>query len=82
MKLYDKLSYEQILALQIMHNEPNMEASSIAKEADCSWDELFVLAEMKLIDIGVNRIKDNQIHPKINTNGLLTLIASKMDGVL
>lgn len=69
----DNLGYEQLLALKIMRDTPDMKGSEIAKKADCSWDELFSMSEMGLIELGMNRINKHQTHPIITPEGLKVL---------
>jgi len=64
------LGYEQLLALKIMRDHPNKEASVIAKDADCSWDELLAMAQRGLIDLGINRLETNKVHPIITLDGV------------
>lgn len=63
------LGYEQMRALTILAATPNLEGSSLCKQADCSWDELFQLAEKGLIDIGEERLFEKQLHPQLTNAG-------------
>lgn len=76
------LGYEQLLALRIIRDMPNMEGSVIAKKADCSWNELCDLAKRGLIDLGMNRIKSNQIHPTLTNNGLAELNKAEAENII
>lgn len=76
------LSFEQLLALKIMRDTPDMEASDIAKAADCSWDELFDLSARGLVDKGMERLLPNHVHPFITDLGLNTLSQAEASGVI
>lgn len=65
MELLNRLSYEQIRALRILIQKPDIEGSALCAEADCSWGEMFDLAEMGLIDAGMERLQPNMLHPVI-----------------
>lgn len=74
------LGYEQLLALRFMRDKPDVEASTIAKECDCSWDELFALVGKGLADMGSERIAPKQMHPCITDKGLAVVSwAEKQD---
>jgi hypothetical protein len=68
-----KLGYEQLEALRVMRDNPGKEGSEICREVDCSFDELFSLASAGLIDPGMGRVKDRQVHPVITKAGLTAL---------
>ncbi len=70
---YMELSYEQLILLRFMRDEPGSELSALCKLADCSWDEAFDMATNNLIDAGKERLLVNQYHPLINDYGLRTL---------
>jgi len=72
-----ELGYEQFLALLMIKDLPDMEGSEIAKKADCSWDELFQLSEIGFIDLGMDRIKPNQVHPIITELGKQFIIKNE-----
>ena len=74
------LCYEQYRALQILRDTPNLEGSAIAKQAECSWDELFELKILKLINLGIGRIKHEQVHPVIENNGLQVVTEAEKEG--
>lgn len=63
------LGYEQIKALRILSDEPNIEGSALCAKADCSFEELFVLADNGLIDIGNQRLQEFRLHPVITEAG-------------
>lgn len=67
------LGYEQLIALKIIRDIPDMEGSEICKLAGCSFDELFDLHKNKLIDVGMNRLKKYQVNPIITESGLLAV---------
>jgi hypothetical protein len=80
--LYDNLGYEQLRALQVMRDTPDKEASVIAKEADCSWAELFALADRGLAEKGMERLSPKRVHPTITDAGKAVVTAAEADGVL
>jgi hypothetical protein len=82
MRKIDGLGYEQIIALRVIRDTPNMEGSAICKEADCSFDELFALAKDSLIDLGVDRIKPNALHPTLTDDGIEALSDAERRGVV
>lgn len=67
------IGYEQIVALKLMRDIPNLEGSVIARKADCSWDELFDLSKMGLIELGLDRIQLKRMHPLIKAAGLIAI---------
>ena len=73
MAKYNDLGYEQLLALRVMRDSPDLEGSTICKKADCSWDELFWLSKNGLIEAGIERFHLKQTHPKITNAGLAVL---------
>ncbi len=75
------LGYEQYVALRIMRDEPNLEASVIAKNADCSWNELYALEKRGLIDLGAN-VELKQLHPTITATGLKSLEKAEQDDII
>ena len=76
------LGFEQLLALRIMRDLPDIEASVIAKDADCSWDELFAMAQEGLIDLGLNRIEPNAAHPIITSDGIKAVQQAELEGLI
>ncbi len=66
-----RLGYEQRKALQILRDTPDLELSALAKAADASWEELFQLGMMGLIDLGDERLSPQQFHPVLTAVGLL-----------
>ena len=76
------LGYEQLRALQIMRDTPDLEASIIASKADCSWDELFNLFKMKLMTDGLGRIHDKQVHPELTILGNMTLLDAEIQKII
>lgn len=82
MAKYDGLGYEQLLALRLMRDKPNMELSIIAKEVDCSWDELIALTKIGLAESGLNRIHEKEVHPIITDAGLAILADAETDDII
>ncbi len=78
----DGLGYEQLLALRIMRDAPNQEASAITKTADCLFEELFRLSERGLIDLGMERLEPNRVHPVITEKGRAAVSAAEGGGVI
>jgi hypothetical protein len=80
------LGYEQLCALRILRDPiaftPNIEASDLAKEADCSWEELYQLAELDLIKMGEGRVAALACHPVITLQGLAALETAEKEGTL
>ena len=72
-----ELGYEQIIALQIINDKPDTEGSKICKMADCSFEELYSLADYSFIDIGNERLKPFAVHPIITEAGKLALAESQ-----
>lgn len=69
MSLIDNLGYEQLRALAILNKMPDIEGSALCKQADCSWDEMFTLAELGLINIGEERLAPKQLNPTLTDQG-------------
>ena len=69
--MIDELGYEQLKALRILSEKPDVEGTVLCKEADCSWGEMFDLAERGLIDVGADRLKPNCLHPTMTEAGRL-----------
>lgn len=69
MGLIANLGYEQIKALRILATTPDIEGSALCTQADCSWDEMFHMAEAGLIDHGADRIAPQRMHPTITDLG-------------
>jgi hypothetical protein len=67
--LISNLGYEQIRALQILRDTPDIEGSALCKQADCSFDELFKLGTAGLLDLGMGRVSANQVHPRLTETG-------------
>jgi hypothetical protein len=67
--MLSKLGYEQLKALEILAAGADIEASVLAKRADCSWNELLHLGKWGLIDLGMERVEPNSAHPKITDIG-------------
>lgn len=63
------LGYEQIRALKVLRDKPDIEGSALCSEADCSWAEMFQLGERGLIDPGMARVAPKQFHPVITDAG-------------
>lgn len=63
------LGYEQIRALQILRDKPDIEASALCAEADCSFGELFGLGVAGLIDPGMERLERYQANPTLTAAG-------------
>jgi len=76
------LGYEQLKALQLMRDIPDLEASAIAAKVDCSWDELFSLSSKGLISLGIDRIKQYQVHPTITDEGLGAVTKSESENII
>jgi hypothetical protein len=69
MSLIDNLGYEQLKALAVLNKTPDIEGTALCKQADCSWDEMFKLAEAGLIDIGEARLAPKQLNPTLTDKG-------------
>lgn len=82
MSLIEKLGYEQIVALSMMLAIPDMEGSEICKAVDCSFEELYSLANAGLIDIGSERLKQFAVHPIITDTGKKALDEAKEAGII
>ena len=76
------LGYEQLLALRIIRDHPDKEGSVIAKDADCSWDELFAMAQKGLIDLGLSRLEPNATHPIITSDGIEAVQQAELEGLI
>lgn len=76
------LGYEQIVAMRIMRDRPDQEASAIAKAADCAWLELYELAERGFIDVGMNRLIERSLHPTLTEKGRSAVAAAEAEGIL
>ena len=76
----ESMGYEQLMALRIISETPDMEGSEICKAADCSFDELHSLAHAGLIDIGSERIKQFAVHPVLTDTGHAALTALNKAG--
>lgn len=74
--------YEALLALQKMRDEPNLEASVIAKACECSWDELLEMAKSGYIDLGMERLEQKMVHPVILPAGLDEVAHAEEDGII
>jgi len=77
-----KLGYEQLVALSVMLNTPDMEGSKICKAADCSFEELYLLANDGLIHIGSERLKPFTVHPTLTDAGKAALDEAKEAGII
>ena len=73
MSKIEGLGYEQLLALRVLRDKPDTEASAVCKETGCSFEELFALADKGLIDIGEERLMPEALHPTVTNEGLATL---------
>ena len=74
--IVEMLGYEQILLLKhLEENAEPIEGSALCKKVDCSWDEMYSLADMKLIDLGVGRIDCDALHPVITPLGRVAVTA-------
>jgi hypothetical protein len=69
MKLIENLGYEQLKALKLLSETPDIEGTALCSKADCSWHEMFSLAESGLIDAGAGRIEPQQMHPQLTKLG-------------
>jgi len=76
------LGYEQFIALRVIRDTPDMEGADICKKADCSFDELFSLASLDLIDIGSERLQAFMTHPTITAKGILVLLEAEASGIV
>ena len=81
-KVEPNLGYEQLRALRIMRDSPNKEATVIAKEADCSWSELFELCALDLVAMGRERINAKESHPTLSYKGRILLAEAELQGLL
>ena len=75
MGLLDSLGYEQRKALKLLAEKPGIEGSRLCSEADCSWDEMFQLAEYGLIEAGADRITPQRMHPLLTDLGRQAIAA-------
>ena len=82
MSALENITYEQIIALRVMRDTPDMEGSEICKAADCSFEELHKLAEAGLVDIGSERIKPLTVHPTLTDTGKTALDEAKETGII
>jgi hypothetical protein len=73
MSMLDNLGYEQLRALAILGKTPDLSGTDLCSRADCSWDEMFTMAERGLLDIGEERLAPNQLHPTLTDLGRETL---------
>jgi hypothetical protein len=73
MSILDTLGYEQLRALAILNKTPDLSGVDLCSRADCSWDEMFTMAELGLIDMGEERIAPKQLHPTLTDLGKETL---------
>lgn len=78
MSRLNNLGYEQIKALKILKEDPDMEATELCRRADCSWDELFDLAQRDLINGGADRLVPKRMHPTITPEGEAALQEAKV----
>lgn len=78
----DGLGYEQLLALKVMRNAPDMEGSAICKDAGCSFQELYGLEQKGLINIGDERLKPKALHPTITAEGIETLDEAERKAII
>ena len=69
MRLIENLGYEQRKALKLLAATPDLEGTALCAEADCSWDEMFQLAEMGLISAGAGRLAPQRMHPVLTDLG-------------
>ena len=76
------LGWEQLIAMRFMRDKLDTEASIIAKECDCSWEELFALVGKGLIDIGSERIAPKQMHPFITSKGIAVVLEAENQGII
>lgn len=74
--------YERYVVLQMLRERPDIEASQLAKEADCSWDELFAMDACGLIVLGANRLQEHACHPVITEAGLVALSRIELEWML
>jgi hypothetical protein len=73
MSALEKLGYEPLRALAILDKTPGIEGTALCSRADCSWDEMFKMAEMGLIDAGADRLEPKRMHPTLTDLGKETL---------
>jgi hypothetical protein len=67
------LGYEPLQALAILSKTPDIEGTALCSQADCSWEEMFTMAEMGLIDAGAERLAPQRMHPALTDLGRETL---------
>jgi hypothetical protein len=82
MSKIENLGWEQLVALRVIRDTLNMEGSAICKAADCSFAELFTLAQEGLIDLGEERLEPKRLHPTLTSEGLVVLKEAEERGIL
>jgi len=70
------LGYEQLKALKILRDKPGIEASALANQADCSWDELIFLGQKGLI------IYDDKLSSMITEAGRREIVQAELDDII
>jgi hypothetical protein len=78
--LIAQLGYEQIRALMILNTTPDIEGVALCAQADCSWEDMFRLAEAGLIDAGADRLAPMRIHPTLTDAGRKAVEQGKAAG--
>ena len=78
--IIDQLGYEQLKALRLIRDAPDTEGAEICGMSDCSFDELAGLEQFGLIDLGMERLKLNALHPTLTNAGVAVL--REVDGVV
>ena len=71
---------EQMKLLKILYENPDIEAARLARRSGCSWIQMYHLAELNLIDLGMNRMRAREVHPEITAKGIaLITLANTME---
>lgn len=76
------LGWETLIALRIIRDTPNKEASEIMKESDCSFMELYAMDSIKLINMGSCRLEPRACHPIITEKGIEVINQAEKDSVI
>ena len=80
--LHESLSYEQFKLMEILSENDGIEASDVAKKADCSWNEMHLLHDNGLINIGMERLSPKECHPVITDEGKKILLWAKESNII
>lgn len=76
------LGWEQLVALRVLRDTPDIEGSDLCIKSDMSFDELGALGQRGLIDLGAERLHPKTLHPVLLPAGVAALDEAVAKGIL